>query len=136
MSTIKVRLVFPGETASRPITSYLIQDYNLIFNILQARIEPGRPGELVMELEGEEVDLQNGLRFLEREGIGVAVLSRSIQWDSESCVSCGACTAVCASGALHLDADAKLSFDQEKCVVCQMCIKSCPMGVLHLSYGE
>lgn len=136
MSTVKVRLIFPGDSASRPITSYLIRDYNLIFNILQARIEPGRNGNLVMELEGEDVDLKNGLRFLESEGIGVTVLSRSIQWDSDSCVSCGACTAVCHNGALRLDENARLSFDQEKCIVCQMCIKSCPMGVLQLTYGE
>lgn len=136
MLTIKVRLVFPGDSASHPVTSHLIQDYNLIFNILQARVEPGRGGELVMELEGEELDLKNGLRFLQQEGIGVAVLDRSIFWDSESCISCGACTAVCASGALHLDDAAKLTFNQSKCVVCQMCIKSCPMGVLKVSYGE
>lgn len=135
MKTIKVTLKFPADKSSRPITSYLIRDYNLVFNILQARIDLGMQGVLTMELSGDETDLARGVDFLRNEGIEVSQISRSIIWDGEKCASCGACTAVCTSGALSLDKDAILCFDSDRCVVCERCIAACPMGVLRLNNG-
>ena len=114
MKTIKVTLHFPAGKSTRPVTSYLIRDYNLVFNILQARID-------------------RGLAFLKGEGIGVKEIARSIIWDGEKCTSCGACTAVCGSGALAMDEQDVLSFDPDRCVVCERCIAACPMAVLRLN---
>lgn len=61
MKTIKVTLQFPAGKSTRPVTSYLIRDYNLVFNILQARIDMGMEGTLTMELTGDETDLARGL---------------------------------------------------------------------------
>ncbi len=133
MKTIKVTLHFPASKSTRPVTSYLIRDYNLVFNILQARIDMGMEGTLTMELTGDETDLARGLAFLKGEGIGVQEIARSIIWDGEKCTSCGACTAVCGSGALAMDERDELSFDPDRCVVCERCIAACPMAVLRLN---
>ena len=132
MKTIKVTLRFPAQKSKRPVTSCLIRDYNLVFNIFQARVDMGMEGILTMELTGDEADLNQGLAFLHAEGIDVKELSRSVEWDGDKCVSCGACTAVCGSGALTLGEDALLEFDPDKCVVCGRCVAACPMAVLHM----
>ena len=126
MKTIKVTLHFPASKSTRPVTSYLIRDYNLVFNILQARIDMGMEGTLTMELTGDETDLARGLAFLNGEGIGVQEIARSIIWDGEKCTSCG-------SGALAMDERDELSFDPDRCVVCERCIAACPMAVLRLN---
>ncbi|MGI6316323.1 MAG: NIL domain-containing protein [Christensenellales bacterium] len=136
MISVKARFIFPGDTASQPLTTNLVSVYGLEFNILQARIEPGRSGQLVAELTGDQESINKGLAYVSDKGITVQILSNTIVWDESSCVSCGSCTSVCASGALHLDAHDKLAFDHNKCIVCQMCIRCCPMKVLRLGYNE
>lgn len=42
-----------------------------------------------------------------------------------SCVHCGACVAVCPTGALNND-DGMVTYDPAKCVMCDACIKACP----------
>ena len=135
MKTLKVTLTFPADKSTRPVTCYLIRDYNLVFNILQARIDMGMEGTLTMELTGDEPDLRRGLDFIRAEGIDVKEITRSIIWDSEKCTSCGACTAVCSFGALVMDESDHLAFDTERCVVCERCIAACPMGVLQMNRG-
>jgi len=135
MKTIRVNLRFPADKSTKPVTSCLIRDYNLVFNILQAHIDMGLTGQLTMELSGDETDLQRGVRFLRSEGVEVTEITHSIEWDGEKCISCGACTAVCTSGALAMDNNWKLGFNAEKCVVCERCLTACPMRVLRLNRG-
>ncbi|MFW6181130.1 MAG: 4Fe-4S binding protein, partial [Spirochaetota bacterium] len=42
--------------------------------------------------------------------------------------SCGACTAVCPSGALCISnrASMEVVFDQDRCIGCGLCIPACP----------
>lgn len=50
------------------------------------------------------------------------------------CVDCGACTAVCNTGALHLDPVSwSLIYNNEKCTGCKLCIKACPLRALKAS---
>jgi L-aspartate semialdehyde sulfurtransferase ferredoxin len=135
MKKMKLLMRFPSERAGKPVSSHLIRDYDLDFNILSAHINPGMTGELTIELSGEEKNLEDGVQFLRDEGIAVSILSRTIQWDSEKCTHCGACTAACPSGALSLDANAELSFDPDKCLVCEVCISACPLKVMAVNYA-
>jgi len=50
--------------------------------------------------------------------------------DEDECIDCGACTAICPSGALTMNKQDELQFDKEKCLVCELCIKACPIGVI------
>ncbi|MBQ8640368.1 MAG: YjjW family glycine radical enzyme activase [Lachnospiraceae bacterium] len=51
-----------------------------------------------------------------------------------SCVHCGACVAVCETGALHWteslneDGSRKVGYDHTKCVFCDSCIETCANG--------
>lgn len=135
MKKIKLLMRFPSERAAKPVSSHLIRDYDLDFSILSAHINPGMTGELTIELTGEENNLEAGVQFLRDEGIIVSILSRTIQWDSEKCTHCGACTAACPSGALSLDSNAELCFDQDKCLVCEVCISACPLKVMAVNYA-
>jgi ferredoxin len=132
---MKLLLRFPAERTGKPVSSHLIRDYNLDFNILSAHINPGMTGELTIELSGEDGDMDAGVQFLRDEGVAVSVLSRTVEWDGDKCTHCGACTAVCPSGALILNGNAELKFDQDKCLVCELCISACPLKVMTLEYA-
>ncbi|MDM7202717.1 MAG: 4Fe-4S binding protein, partial [Thermodesulfobacteriaceae bacterium] len=42
------------------------------------------------------------------------------------CIHCGACTAVCPTGALSVDRETfKVIFDPEKCTTCGFCVSAC-----------
>lgn len=47
-----------------------------------------------------------------------------------TCVSCSACTSVCHTLALKMDALA-LELDQKRCDDCSLCIRVCPTGALY-----
>lgn len=50
------------------------------------------------------------------------------------CVECGACTAVCNTNALQLDASSwSLVYDKHKCTGCKLCIKACPLRAIRAS---
>jgi dissimilatory sulfite reductase (desulfoviridin) alpha/beta subunit len=49
------------------------------------------------------------------------------EWHGDACTFCGLCEAVCAYGAVRVDAEKNtLDFDGNKCTYCGKCIKSCP----------
>lgn len=131
-------LRFPPECSERPITYYLIKDYDVKVNILRAEITPGKEGRLLIEVEAEEENLRNGLQYLKDELVSVYPLSHEISIDREECVHCGLCTAVCFSGALEMDRESwELVFNPDKCVACELCIKACPLRLINLHFmGE
>jgi len=136
MRTTKLRLLFPSDLTAKPVTYHLVKDFDLIYNIFQAHVNPGMKGELIIEVIGKEENIEKGIDFLVESGITVDVLTKSIAWDEESCIHCGACTSVCPSGALSLDENAKLTFDNSKCVVCELCIDACPSKVIEINFAN
>ncbi|HOJ09331.1 MAG TPA: 4Fe-4S binding protein [Clostridiales bacterium] len=137
MKKIKVTMYFPSNKITAPVTYHLIKDYNLMLNILNADVSLNKIGTLVVDIEGEEKDIEAGLEFVKSQGADYKVFSKSIIWQEESCVHCGACTAVCPSGALTMDkTDWNLTFDKEKCLVCELCVKACPLKVMCVRNGD
>lgn len=134
MKKIKVSLIYPAGDVSKPITYHLVRDFNLIINILHADINLNKMGKLVLDIEGEEQDIENGLKFVEEQGIKYKLFTKTIIWQEDDCIHCGACTAVCPSNALSMDkSDWSLTFDKEKCLICELCVKSCPLNVMCVS---
>lgn len=136
MNTTKLRLLFPTELTAKPLTYHLVKDYDIVYNIFQAHIAPGKRGEMIIEVTGEESNIKKGIDFLIDNGLTVEILTRSIKVDEDRCIHCGACTSVCQSGALSLNKDAKLTFDDSKCIVCEMCIDACPSNVIAVNFSE
>lgn len=129
MSKKRYILNFPAEASAKPLTYHLIKDYDLRINILRATINEGQEGRLLMEMEGD--DLAGGLEFLRQEGIIVTPIKEKMSWQEEECVHCGACTAVCLSGAFRLDQQNwRVQLDPELCVVCGMCVNACPLKLI------
>jgi len=133
----KFTLIFPSESSTKPITYLLIKNYDIRVNILKAEITAGKEGHLLIEVEGEKDNLDNGLHFLKNENIDVIPIKSQINIKEDECVHCGACTAVCSSGALKLDRNTwKLNFNTEDCFVCGLCINACPLRIIDIGFGH
>lgn len=131
----RVILVFPYSLASTPVTYHLVKDYNLIMNILRAKLIPNDEGRLVLELTGEKEELEAGLEFLKRQGVTIEALAKDIHLDEKSCVHCGYCTSVCFKDALFINPQShKLEFNRNKCVLCEQCVEICPLGVIQIKF--
>jgi L-aspartate semialdehyde sulfurtransferase ferredoxin len=132
----RVVLNFSTELADTPVTFSLVKDFGLSINILKAEILPGRGGELLLEVEGSEKNIANGIAFLKNKGVKVEGVEKRISFNNEDCVNCGACTAVCFSDALFIKKPLwELQFDSAKCIACGLCVKACPLRLFSLSFG-
>ena len=139
MTKQRFTLIFPPESSTKPITYTLIKEFDIQVNILKAEITVGKKGYLLMEVKGEEENLEKGLRFLKEENIRVIPINRQIIIKQDECVHCGACTGVCFPEALKMDRDTwQLLFRPGECIACGLCVNSCPLGIISvgLGYGD
>jgi ferredoxin len=119
-------LRFPPEIVDQPIVYRLVKDFNLVFNILKAIITPGKDGIMILELSGDRENLEKGLKFLTDVGVDVKTISQQVAKNEEVCIHCGACTAVCPTGALFVDRQTfQVIYDPEKCTACGFCVSAC-----------
>jgi len=120
-------LRFPQTEVEKPIVCYLAKDFDLTFNILNAAILPRKEGILVMELSGTRNNFREGIKYLKSQGVRVQNASQEVKRIRNKCTHCGACTAVCPTGALAIDRpEMSVLFDQKKCSVCELCLLACP----------
>lgn len=130
-------LRFPKEIADKPIVTNLVRNYNLSFNILKAQIFPRKEGLMVMELRGNRKDYERGLQYLRDIGVIVESIAQGIRRDEEKCYQCGACTAVCPTGALHIKRpEMEVLFDSERCSACELCVKTCPARAMIVLFDQ
>jgi ferredoxin len=119
-------LRFPPEIVDQPIVYRLVKDFNLVFNILKAMITPGKEGIMILELSGDRENLEKGLKFLKDVGVDVKTIAQQVAKNEEVCIHCGACTAVCPTGALFVDRQTfQVIYDPEKCTACGFCVSAC-----------
>src|SRR5665648_1272085 len=120
--TKKILLSFPQAATGKPLAMELIKTYNLDFNILKAFIDDNVKGSLLLEIKGEEADINAGIVFLRENQIGVKEIQSVVEVNETICVSCGACTAVCAVNALEMDENWELVHHEDKCLECMLCV--------------
>jgi Ferredoxin len=119
-------LRFPPEIVDQPIVYRLAKDFNLVFNILKAMITPGKEGIMILELSGDMENLEKGLKFLTDVGVEVKPIAQQVAKNEEVCIHCGACTAVCPTGALFVDRQTfQVIYNPEKCTACGFCVSAC-----------
>ncbi|MBW1858858.1 MAG: 4Fe-4S binding protein [Deltaproteobacteria bacterium] len=122
-----LKLSFPRSEVEKPIVCFLASEFNLTFNILKATILPRKEGIMVMELSGSRKDYSKGIRYLKDQGVLVHAADQDIKRNTEKCTHCGACTAVCPTGALSVKRpEMSVEFKQKKCSVCGLCVPACP----------
>lgn len=128
----KIKLRFVPEQANEAITYVLVKDFNLRFNILQARIVDGG-GKLLLEIEGEEKCINAGLSYLRERGVVIKEVYDFVSRDEARCTNCGMCVSICPAEAISMDREKwTVGFDSEKCIGCFMCVEACPLNAMIL----
>ena len=134
MYSKKIVIRYTPEVVQEPVSYQLVKQYNLVFNILKARIFPRREGVIVLELSGSKENFDHGIRFLKEMGLKAESLSKSVSQNADKCVHCGACTAFCPTGALSFEKKSlKVLFDPEKCNGCELCVSACPVRAMEIN---
>ena len=130
-------LRFPATVVNEPISCNLVRKFDLTFNILKATIYPRKEGLVVMELSGHRKNFQKGIRYLKSLGIKVESVGEDVKRDEEKCFQCGACTAVCPTGALSVQRpEMAVVFAKEKCSACELCVMTCPAHAMEVRFDR
>ena len=130
MSKLKLKLTFDKDCVTRPIIYDLVKKYDVMTNILNANIEYGNRGNMILEIKGKEDNLKLALEYFDSLKVKYEIYAEAIVGDEARCINCGSCTAVCPTQALYMGKDDLLHFDKDKCVVCQLCINACPLKII------
>lgn len=131
MNSKNVLLIFNKKIMYKPLIFRLAKDFDVVFNVLEAKILPKLEGRLILELRGTEESINASIDYLVKEGVVVETLVNRIMRDDNRCINCGACTSVCRVDALSINRDSmEVAFDQEKCVACGLCKIACPVGAM------
>jgi ferredoxin len=126
-------LRFPQTVVSKPIVCSLTKEYDLTFNILNATVLPRKEGVLVLELSGPRKNFREGVNYLREQGVDVQSAAQEVKRNKKKCTHCGACTAVCPTGALSVRRpEMYVDFDQQRCSVCELCIPACPTRAMEI----
>ncbi len=73
----RVKLTFPQHLIKEPVIFTMAKTCDVMPNIRRARVTE-TIGEMVLELEGEEVNLQNGIQYLQSRGVTVETIEGDI----------------------------------------------------------
>ncbi len=74
---LRVRLTFPQELIKEPVLFRMAKKYDVMPNIRRARVTDTF-GEMILELEGTETNLQQGINSLREQGVVVELIEGDI----------------------------------------------------------
>ncbi len=66
----RVRLTFPQHLIKEPVIFNMAKKYDIMPNIRRARVTE-TVGEMILELDGTEDNLKNGVEMLKQQGVEV-----------------------------------------------------------------
>ncbi len=66
----RVKLTFPQQLIKEPVIFTMAKQFNVMPNIRRARVTE-TVGEMILELEGTEEDLEKGVKWLKEKGVEV-----------------------------------------------------------------
>lgn len=70
MATRRVTLIFPQELIKEPVIYLMAKECSVIPNIRRAKITE-TIGEVTLELQGTEGDLERGITYLKKRGVKI-----------------------------------------------------------------
>jgi ABC-type methionine transport system ATPase subunit len=73
----RIRLTFPQNLIKEPVIFTMAQQFKVVPNIRRARVTE-TVGEMVLELEGAEEDLEKGLQWLREKGLDIELVEGDI----------------------------------------------------------
>jgi ABC-type methionine transport system ATPase subunit len=71
MATKRVKLTFPQELIKEPVIFTMARKFDVVPNIRHAKVTESGVGEVVLELEGSEKKLDEGIAYLKERGVKV-----------------------------------------------------------------
>lgn len=74
---LRVRLTFPQELIKEPVLFRMAKKYDVMPNIRRARVTDTF-GEMILELEGLEENLEQGINSLRQQGVVVELIEGDI----------------------------------------------------------
>jgi ABC-type methionine transport system ATPase subunit len=77
MAKRAVRLTFPQDLITEPVTFRMARKFDVMPNIRRARVTE-TVGEMVLELDGSEEKLEQSIAYLREHGIQVAAVEGDI----------------------------------------------------------
>lgn len=127
---MKAWLKFSPSLANKAMISDLIKKYDVDFNILRADITP-KGGKMLIEISGKEA--QEGVDYLEHQGLQIIPIKKVVKKDVEMCIDCGACVSLCPVKAICVEEDWTIEVDNQLCIGCGFCTTSCPTSAIKLT---
>jgi len=73
----RVKLTFPQNLIKEPVIFTMARQFNVVPNIRRARVTE-TVGEMVLELEGPDEDLEKGIQWLREKGIDIELVEGDI----------------------------------------------------------
>ncbi len=73
----RVKLTFPPQLIKEPVIFTMAKQFNVMPNIRRARVTES-VGEMILELEGMEEDLDKGIHWLKGKGIEVELVEGDV----------------------------------------------------------
>ena len=70
MATKRVKLIFPQDLIKEPVIFTMAKKFDVMPNIRRAKVT-GSVGEVVLELEGADKKLDEGIAYLKERGVKV-----------------------------------------------------------------
>ena len=121
---VRILLKFSESIVEQPIISQIILSLKVPVNILTAYVT-SKGGEVLAEVPDEALD--KIVSAFRSKGVKVS-LPKLIEVDTEKCINCGSCIALCPVEAISIADDGSIVFNKEKCVgsTCSACVDACP----------
>ena len=134
----RIVLHFPRTLTEQPITYYLVKKYDLMFNILMAKVSAeDNEGLLLMELTGTKPNIDKGLKYLKDLGVKTEFLSQDIIRLEDRCIHCGICSIACPTQAFFVETPKMVvKFESSRCVGCEECIRVCPYKAIKIYFSK
>lgn len=131
----KLALTYPRHLVSEPIIYRLVREYDLVVNIIKAKITPYEEGRLDLEISGKENAISKGISYLTGVGVEVEPLVQEIKWNPERCNHCTVCVPLCPVAAFDVEKKERVVFfDDEKCIACGVCVQACPYRAIEIVF--
>lgn len=74
---LRVKLTFPQELIKEPVLFRMAKKYDVMPNIRRARVTDTF-GEMILELEGKEKNLEEGINSLREQGVVVELIEGDV----------------------------------------------------------
>ena len=73
----RVKLTFPQQLIKEPVIFTMAKQFNVMPNIRRARVTE-TVGEMILELEGTDEDLNKGMNWLKEKGIEIELVEGDV----------------------------------------------------------